>query len=74
MHSGGYRRNKGDEGMLVARGLTLGMLGRHKEALRDIERAIEVQPNAAFLHYNRGNLLCLLHNFKAAEKCFSQGM
>jgi tetratricopeptide (TPR) repeat protein len=56
------------------RGTTLHALGRHQEALRSFDQAIDCAGETAGVHYNRGNVLRSLGRHEEAVACFDQAL
>lgn len=56
------------------RGVALAKLGYHEEALKDYERAINLDPNSAVLYYNRGNAYARLGYFEEALTDYSKAI
>ena len=48
-------------------GLLLGRLGRHSEAVKALERAVEIRPDIAIFHNNLGFEYALMERWEAAE-------
>ena len=59
---------------MVQQGVALGDLGKHDEALKSYERAIEINPNDAEAWYNKGAVLGNLGKHDEALKCFDKAI
>ncbi len=56
------------------RGVVYDSLGFHKEALKDYDKAIELNPELAPAYCNKGILYCVLGKFKKAVKLLTKAI
>lgn len=54
------------------KGVTLGELGKHEDAVKCYDRALEIDPDFADAWYNKGELLCELAEFDDGIKCYDK--
>lgn len=53
------------------KGVSLGKLGKYKEAIESYDMAIKIDPNFAHAWNNKGNALRVLGEQQDANRCFS---
>ncbi len=65
---------KGSPNAWFNRGTTLAEAGRHREALRDFERAAELLPHRAQVHFALGNAYLAVERFREASESYTRAI